>query len=146
MLQFDPFRDFDRITRETRDRAPSVMAFDAIRDDDAVTLYFDVPGISADDLDINVDRTELTITAHRVWKGEDKEILVNERPQGSFTRRLMLSDSLDTDQLEANLSEGVLTVTIPVAESSKPRKIEVTTDSERDEIEVSGRDVGGDEN
>lgn len=146
MLQFDPFRDFDRITRETRDRHPSVMAFDAVRDDDAVTLYFDVPGIAADDLEINVDRTELTITAHRVWKGEDKEILVNERPQGSFTRRLMLSDSLDTDQLEANLSEGVLTVTIPVAESSKPRKIEVTTDSERDEIEVSGREVNGDEN
>ncbi|HUG32678.1 MAG TPA: Hsp20/alpha crystallin family protein [Acidimicrobiia bacterium] len=146
MLQFDPFRDFDRITRETRDRPPSVMAFDAIRDDDAVTLYFDVPGITAEDLDINVDRSELTITAQRVWDGDDKEILVNERPQGSFTRRLMLSDSLDTEQLEANLAEGVLTVTIPVAERSKPRKIEVTTESERDQIEVSGREASGDEN
>lgn len=145
MLRFDPFRDFDRIAREPRERAPSVMGFDAVRDEDAVTLYFDVPGISAEDLDINVDRNELTITAERVWSEGDKEILVNERPQGSFTRRVMLSDSLDIDQLEANLGEGVLTLTIPMAERSKPRKIEVTTGSERDEIEVSGGESGGNE-
>lgn len=141
MLRFDPLREFDRLTREASDRPPSVMAFDAIREDDSVTLYFDVPGISADDIDVHVERNELTITATRVWDGEDKEILVNERPQGSFTRRVMLSDVLDADRLEANLSDGVLTVTVPVAETSKPRRIDVTTGSQGgDDIEVSGAD------
>jgi len=141
MLRFDPLREFDRLTRETRDRPPSVMAFDAIREEESVTLYFDVPGVSADDIDVHVERNELTITATRVWDGNDKETLVSERPQGSFTRRVMLSDVLDSERLEASLSDGVLIVTIPVAEKSKPRKIDVTTHSKGgDDIEVSGND------
>lgn len=143
MLRFDPLRELDRFARETRDRTPSVMAFDAVRNEDAVTLYFDVPGVSAEDLEVNVDRNQLTITAERVWQSGDDEILVSERPQGTFTRRVMLSDSLDTDKLEANLDEGVLTVTIPVAEQSKPRKIDVSTGSqESDSIDVSSSDEG----
>lgn len=143
MLRFDPLRELDRFARETRDRTPSVMAFDAVRNEDAVTLYFDVPGVSAEDLEVNVDRNQLTITAERVWQSGDDEILVSERPQGTFTRRVMLSDSLDTDKLEANLDEGVLTVTIPVAEQSKPRKIDVSTGSqESDSIDISSSDEG----
>lgn len=142
MLRFDPLREFDRLTRETRERTtPAVMAFDAVRDDDSVTLYFDVPGISADDLEVSVERNELTISATRVWKDDDKETLVTERPQGSFTRRVMVSDALDTDRLEANLSGGVLELTIPVSEKSKPRKIDVTTGSGEEAIEVSGSDA-----
>ena len=141
MLRFDPLRELDRFARETRERTPSVMAFDAVRSEDAVTLYFDVPGVSAEDLDVNVDRNQLTITAERMWQSGDDEILVSERPQGTFTRRVMLSDSLDTEKLEANLDEGVLTVTVPVAEQSKPRKIDVSTGSqESDSIDVSGSD------
>jgi HSP20 family protein len=145
MLRFDPMREFDRLTRETREHQQVILAFDAIRDDESVVLYFDVPGISADDLDVNVERNELTITASRVWRGDDKQPLVSERPQGSFTRRVMLSDILDADRLEASLGGGVLTVTIPVSEKSKPRKVDVTTPSQNpDEIEVSGSDVSED--
>lgn len=142
MLRFDPLRDLDRLTRETRERTtPTVMAFDAVRDEDSVILYFDVPGISADDLEVSVERNELMITATRMWRDDDKETLVTERPQGSFTRRVMLSDVLDTDRLEANLSDGVLELTIPVSEKSKPRKIDVTTGSQQEAIEVSGSDA-----
>ena len=142
MLRFDPLREFDRLARETRERTtPAVMAFDAVRDEDSVTLYFDVPGVSADDLEVSVERNELTVSALRVWKDEDKETLVTERPQGSFTRRVMVSDALDTDRLEANLSNGVLELTIPVSEKSKPRKIDVTTGSQGEAIEVSGSDA-----
>lgn len=142
MLRFDPLREFDRLTRETRERTtPAVMAFDAVRDDDSVTLYFDVPGISADDLEVSVERNELTISATRVWKDDSKETLVTERPQGSFTRRVMLSDALDTDRLDANLADGVLELTIPVSQKSKPRKIDVTTGSQEEAIEVSGSDA-----
>jgi HSP20 family protein len=139
MLSFDPLREFDRLARETRERPPSVMAFDAVRGDEAVTLYFDVPGVSGDDIEVHVERNELTITARRVWTDDDKETLVSERPQGSFTRRVMLSDALDADRLEANLSEGGLTVARPVSEKSKPRKINVTMGSNQsDQINVSG--------
>ncbi len=138
MLRFDPLRELDRFARESRDRTPSVMAFDAVRSEDAVRLYFDVPGVSADDLEVNVDRNQLTISAERLWESGDDEILVSERPQGVFTRRVMLSDSLDTERLEANLDEGVLTVMVPVAEQSKPRKIDISTGSqESDSIDVS---------
>ncbi len=142
MLRFDPFRDLERLTQERREHPPTVMAFDAIRDDEVATLYFDVPGITGEDLEISVDRNELTITAERTWGGEDKEILVNERPQGTFTRRVLLSDALDVGRLEANLADGVLTVTIPMAERSKPRKIDVTVGTRGgNEVEVSGGEV-----
>lgn len=142
MLRFDPLREFDRLTRETQERTtPAVMAFDAVRDEGSVTLYFDVPGISAEDLEVSVERNELTIAATRIWSGDDKETLVSERPQGSFTRRVMLSDALDTDRMEANLSEGVLELTIPVSEKSKARKIDVTTGSQEEAIDVSGSDA-----
>lgn len=142
MLRFDPLREFDRLTRETRERTtPAVMAFDAVRDEDSVTLYFDVPGVTADDLEVSVERNELTISATRVWKDDSKETIVTERPQGSFTRRVMLSDALDTDRLEANLAEGVLELTIPVSQKSKPRKIDVATGSQQEAIEVSGSDT-----
>ena len=140
MLRFDPLREFDRLTRE-RERAPAVLAFDAIREDESVTLYFDVPGISADDIDLNVERNELSITAHRVWDTEGKDTLVTERPQGSFTRRVMLSDALDADRLEASLADGVLIVTLPVAEKSKPRRIAVTSSSPGEAVDVSGEDA-----
>jgi HSP20 family protein len=143
MLRFDPLRELDRFARESRDRTPSVMAFDAVRGEDAVTLYFDVPGVTADDLEVNVDRNQLTITAERIWDSGDDEILVSERPQGVFTRRVMLSESLDTEKLQANLDEGVLTVTVPVAEQSKPRKIDVSTGSQASgSIDVSASDEG----
>jgi HSP20 family protein len=140
MLRFDPIREFDRLTREATEPL-AVLAFDAIRKDESVIMYFDVPAFTADDIDVHVERNELVITAERVWSGGDKETLVNERPQGTFTRRLMLSDALDTERLEADLADGVLTITVPVAEKSKPRKIDVTTGSQQaDEIEVSGGD------
>lgn len=142
MLRFDPLREFDRLTRETRERTtPAVMAFDAVRDEDSVTLYFDVPGVTADNLEVSVERNELTISATRVWKDDSKETIVTERLQGSFTRRVMLSDALDTDRLEANLAEGVLELTIPVSQKSKPRKIDVATGSQQEAIEVSGSDT-----
>ena len=139
MLQFDPFRDLDRITQETRRRSgQSVLAFDAVRDEDVVTVYFDVPGVTADDLDVSVERNEVIITAERRWDDEGKQVLASERPQGTFTRRLMVSDALDTDKLEANLDHGVLEISIPVAERSKPRKIDIQSgNDEQSTIDVS---------
>ncbi len=146
MLTFDPFRDpfrgFDRIAGDLRGSSRAMMAFDAVRNDDEVNVYFDVPGVAAEDIEVSVEKNELTVTVERRWstdaQDENNRVIHSERPQGTFTRRLMLSDALDTDHLEANLEEGVLTVTVPVAESSKERRIEVRSGGGRSAIETTG--------
>jgi HSP20 family protein len=117
-----------------------VLAFDAVRDEEMVTIYLDVPGVEADDIDVTIERHELTITVDRRWNGDDKEVLASERPQGTFTRRIMLSDSLDTESLEADLDNGVLTIKVPMSEQTKPRKIDVQSSARSESIDV------GDEN
>lgn len=141
MLRFDPFREMERLNQEARRRpASSVLAFDAVRDDETVTIYFDVPGVDAGDIDVNVERNELTISVDRRWDGDDKEILASERPQGTFTRRIMLSDGLDTEAMQADLDGGVLTITVPMSERSKARKIDVQTSGGSETIDVEGSD------
>jgi len=141
MLRFDPFREMERLNQETRRRpAPSVLTFDAVRDDEAVTIYFDVPGVHAGDIDVNVERNELTISVDRRWDADDKEILASERPQGTFTRRIMLSDGLDTEAMQADLDSGVLTITVPMSERSKARKIDVQTTGGSETIDVEESD------
>jgi HSP20 family protein len=68
----------------------------------------------------------LTISANRQWdRKEDDDVLAAERPHGSFTRRVLLGEGLDTSKLEASYDHGVLTVTVPVAEQAQPRKIAI---------------------
>jgi HSP20 family protein len=111
-----------------------------VRDDEAVTIYFDVPGVHAGDIDVNVERNELTISVDRRWDADDKEILASERPQGTFTRRIMLSDGLDTEAMQADLDSGVLTITVPMSERSKARKIDVQTTGGSETIDVEESD------
>lgn len=125
MLRFDPFRDLDRLSEQMSRTSRSMLAFDAVRDDDEVIVYFDVPGVNPDDIDVSVEKNELTVKVERRWSDENKRVIASERGQGSFTRQLMLNDALDTDKLEAKLDNGVLTIAIPVDESSKQRRIEV---------------------
>ncbi|WP_420452165.1 Hsp20/alpha crystallin family protein [Ilumatobacter sp.] len=126
MLRFDPFADLDRMSRQVeRPTRSSVLAMDAIRDDDEVVIYFDVPGVSRDDIEVNVEKNELTVRVERRWDDSGQQKLAQERAQGTFTRSLMLGDALDLDQLTADLDEGVLTVKVPVSETSKQRTIQV---------------------
>jgi HSP20 family protein len=79
----------------------------------------------------------LTISASRqLDRFEGDEVLANERPAGTFTRRVLLGESLDTAQLDATYEHGVLTVTIPVAEQAQPRKIVVGTGRGQSAIEA----------
>lgn len=126
MLRYDPLSSLDRLSRQL-EHSPnsSMLAMDAIRDDDQVIIYFDVPGVSRDDINVSVEKNELTVTVERRWDDSGQQRLAQERRQGSFTRQIMLGDALDLDELSADLDEGVLTVTVPVSESSKQRTIEV---------------------
>jgi HSP20 family protein len=128
LVRYDPFRTFDRSFR-TFDRSVerrSTMPMDAVRHEHQVELHFDLPGVAPESLDVEVERNVLTVRAERNWQpAEGAEVLAQERPQGAVTRQVMLGDALDPDRLEATYDAGVLTVTIPVAEQAKPRKVEI---------------------
>ena len=129
----DPFRDLDRLTQQvfgTTNR-PAVMPMDAWREGDRFVIEFDLPGVSRDSIDLDVERNVLTIRAERVARNGDWEALASERPRGMFSRQLVLGDNLDLDRIEAGYADGVLRLVVPVAEKAKPRKIEVALDSTR---------------
>jgi HSP20 family protein len=123
----DPFRDFDRLTQQllgTTSR-PAVMPMDAWREGDRFVIEFDLPGISKESIDLDVERNVLTVRAERVARNGDWEMLASERPRGAFSRQLVLGDNLDLERIEASYDAGVLRLVVPVAEKAKPRKIQV---------------------
>lgn len=133
LMRFDPFRDFDRAWQELAQHAGRQTAqsfpMDAYRRGDAFVVHFDLPGVEPSSIDLTVDKNVLTVRAERRFEQEPSdEILVTERPQGTFTRQLMLGDQLDTETISAGYDRGVLTLTIPVAERAKPRRVEIKSD------------------
>jgi HSP20 family protein len=131
--RFDTFRDFDRLTRDFSSRSPrQPMPMDAFRNADRVMVSFDLPGVDPASLDVTVEKDTLTVRAERRTSvSEGDRVLVSERPHGRFARRLSLGQGLDGDDTEASYVNGVLTLTIPVAEQSKARKIEISTPEPR---------------
>jgi len=90
-------------------------------------VHFDLPGIDPRSINLTVEKNVLTVSAERTWRPEDgQEVVVSERPQGAFSRQLFLGESLDTERIEANYDNGVLTVRVPVAEQAKPRRVEIS--------------------
>jgi HSP20 family protein len=106
---------------------------DAYRKEDQFLLQFDLPGVDPDSIELTVDNNTLTVKAERQAPSlsEGVEALVAERAHGTFTRHVLLGDELDVSHIDASYHEGVLTLTIPVAEAAKPRRIEVRHDSEK---------------
>ncbi|MDF9457893.1 Hsp20/alpha crystallin family protein, partial [Bacillus cereus] len=96
------------------------------RDGDKYVAAIDLPGVDPASIDIDVEEGTLTIRAERrSHAGEDAQWLSRERAVGTFARRLNLGSGLATDRISADYSDGVLSLTIPVAEAAKPRKIQV---------------------
>ena len=135
LMRTDPFRELDRLTQQVFGpdgtlARPSVMPMDAWREGDTFHVEFDLPGVSKDSIDIDVERNVVTVKAERPARASDAELLAAERPRGVFSRQLVLGDNLDTDRIEASYDTGVLTLKIPVAEQAKPRKIEISSRNE----------------
>lgn len=132
LMRTDPFREFDRLTQQAFGSRPrsSVMPMDAYRKGDRFVVHFDLPGVDAASIDLTVEKNVLTVAAERRWTADDDtQVVASERPQGAFSRQLFLGEGLDADRVEASYDNGVLTVTIPVAEQAKPRKVEVSAGS-----------------
>ncbi len=134
----DPFRDFDRLTQQllgTTNR-PVVMPMDAWREGDRFVIELDMPGVSPESIDLDVERNVLTVSAERVSRNGDWEMLASERPRGRFSRQLVLGDNLDLERIEASYEGGVVRLTVPVAEKAKPRKIQLNTGSDNDRTAI----------
>lgn len=132
MAAYDPFRDLDRFASSFFDqrRGPRRMPMDLYRDGDHYVLTADMPGVDPGSVDIDVDGQLLTIRAERsLTTGEGVKWITREREAVSFLRQLNLGQGIDTERITANYSNGVLSVTIPVSEKAKPRKIEVASDA-----------------
>ena len=131
LMRFDPFGDFDRLSRQVWGNSRSnYMPADAYRQDDKLYLHIDLPGVDPESIDVTVEKNNLTVTAERKWERADEQVLLNERPTGTFSRQFFLGESLDTDAIEAGYDYGVLTLAIPVAETAKARKIAVSSSHE----------------
>jgi HSP20 family protein len=136
LMRTDPFRDLDRFTQQVLGTAarPAVMPIDAWREGDQFVVELDLPGVKTDSLDLDVERNVLTVRAERPGLDQNREMLAAERPRGVFSRQLFLGDNLDTDKIDANYHDGVLRLTIPIAEKAKPRRIQITSNNEKTAI------------
>ena len=136
LMRFDPFRELDQMTQQmlrqtTRPGAP----MDAYRHGDEFVVQFDFPGVDPGSIDLTVEKNVLNVSATRQRTIADgDEVLIAERPQGEFRRQLFLGEQLDTDNIQAEYDNGVLTLRLAVAEKAKPRKVEISKGSRHKEI------------
>ncbi|MGX1810868.1 Hsp20/alpha crystallin family protein [Nocardia sp. NPDC055321] len=139
LMRTDPFRDLDRLTQQVFGTAarPAAMPMDAWRENDEFFVEFDLPGIDPESLDLDVERNVVTVRAARPDIDPARSMLAAERPRGVFSRQLVLGEALDTEQIRADYRDGVLRLSIPVAEKAKPRKIEIARPARESDSQVA---------
>jgi HSP20 family protein len=140
LMRYDPFREFERLAQQTwgPSARTAMMPMDAYRRDDRLIAHFDLPGVDPDSVEVTVEKNVLTVKAERSFSPRDgDDIVVSERPQGSFSRQLFLGDGLDAEHIEARYEHGVLTLAIPVATQAKPRKVAVTVTGDASKVSTS---------
>ena len=141
----DPFRSLDRLTSQlvSGRRTPMGMPMDVWQAEDGYHVALDLPGIDPGSVEITFERNVLTIRAERRAEYEEgHNVLLAERPQGSFTRQLQVGDALDTEKVQATYNNGVLMLTIPLAEAAQPRRIEVQHSGGQQQLAAGGGGEG----
>jgi HSP20 family protein len=141
LVRFDPFRDIGAV-RDEMDRVFGRAfgerlartwspALDVLETTDAIVLKAEVPGLKAEDIDVEFDDNVLTISGERAFEeaAENGTYHRVERAYGSFSRSVTLPRSIKADKVSADVTDGVLTVNVPKADEVKPRKITVSQDS-----------------
>jgi HSP20 family protein len=144
VLRFDPFRDFDRMTEQLLGvssgsaRAPRFMPMDLYRSGDHYVLHADLPGVDPGSVDVGVENGTLTIKAQRSERTDQGvQWIASERFTGAYMRQLSLGDDIDADNIRATYANGVLTVTLPVAERAKPRRVEISVQDSGSTLEAN---------
>jgi HSP20 family protein len=130
LMRFDTLRDVDRAVEQALgvNRRTYAVPLEAYRRGGQYIVIADTPGVDIRDIDVRVERNVVTITVQRRAKfAQGDHVLIDERPRGEFVRQLFLGDSLDQSRLTAHLGNGVLTLLVPVDESSESRQVNITS-------------------
>ncbi|MEU7631963.1 Hsp20/alpha crystallin family protein [Nocardia sp. NPDC049220] len=143
MLRFDPFHDIDTVARQLLGeatgsaRAPRFMPMDLFKTGDHYVLNADLPGVDPHSVEVSVDNGTLTLRAQRTAPSEEGvQWIASERFAGTYMRQLSLGENVDVDKISATYNNGVLSVTIPIAARAKPRRIEITGESQPKKIKA----------
>ena len=112
-----------RVVRQWVGNDQHKLGLNIREEEEAYILSALVPGLNSDDLNIQVLDDVLRIEGE--YKQEENEYLMQELPHGSFSRTLRLPAAIDANHVEAKIADGVLTLTLPKAESAKPKKIQI---------------------
>jgi len=130
----DPFTGLrlfeDAVTRlmsEPRANRPWSPSVDIYETEDALKLKADIPGLKTEDLDIRVENQTLTIRGQRKFEKEEnvKGYHRIERSYGEFVRSFAVPSTVETDKVQADYKNGILTITLPIKEAAKPRQVKV---------------------
>lgn len=117
-----PYR---RVARRWAGNNERTLGVNIREQDDAYVLSALVPGLNAEDLNIQI--LEDIVRIEGEYKTDENQYLMQELPHGSFNRILRLPTVIDADNVEAKITDGVLTLTLPKAESARPKKIKITS-------------------
>lgn len=130
LLRWDPFSEMAPTLRQGTQMF--IPTFDVRETKDGYVFRADVPGIKESDLEISVNGNQLTVSGRReseVQEGDVQNYFVSECSYGSFTRSFTLPQGADTDQVKAELKDGVLTLLIPKRPELQPRKISLSANT-----------------
>ncbi|MBD3316947.1 MAG: Hsp20 family protein [Chitinivibrionales bacterium] len=135
MMPTDMLRDLERMRRQMDEmygrrqvfstyRYPPVNVYD---NDDRITLVAELPGVSKEDVSIDLRNSTFTISGTRTVAGHEKgyEVLRCELPEGGFEKSIRLTTKVDESKIVAALEDGILRVVLPKAEEAKPRRISI---------------------
>jgi HSP20 family protein len=135
--RFDPFvAEFDRLANRAFSADGGTLPMDVVRRGEDLVVRVDLPGVPADKIGVTVENQTLTLAVERHSSyGDGEQLLLQERFDGSMTRRLRVPDWVDADNVTADYADGVLTLTLKVAEKARPRRIEIRNGSAQPQIE-----------
>jgi HSP20 family protein len=133
-VTFDPFsglRLFEdavaRMMSEPRSNRPWSPSVDVYETEDALTLKADLPDVKVEDIDVRVENQTLTLRGERKFEKDEnlKGYHRIERSYGEFVRSFAVPSTVDTEKVQADYKNGVLTITLPKKEAAKPRQVKV---------------------
>jgi len=137
IIRTDPFREWERLIHQVPGTTarPAAMPLDAYREGDSFYILFDLPGVRAESIKLTVENNVLTVRAERLPAvASGTEMIVAERPLGTFSRQVFLGETLDSERIAADYAAGVLKLTIPVRESAKPHTIIVKSADDKQAV------------
>jgi HSP20 family protein len=145
LMRTDPFRELDRVAQQVfgTTARPAAIPIDAYRKGDEFVVLLDLPGCDPASINLTVERNVLAVHAERSRPSDDDvELLIGERPTGTFSRQLFLADTLDSERIAADYTDGVLQLRVRVREQAKPRRVDIAVGGRQPtSIEANSRDA-----